>query len=117
MQMKYLLDTHTWVWWHMNSGKLSQKVKDIIMDVDGYDEILLSAISPWEFCKLLEKKGWESRVHQRIGWKGLLICQNLSWSSLPPLLPIGQHPCPSLFTMIRLIRLLLQQDVSKMRQS
>ncbi len=56
MQMKYLLDTHTWVWWHMNPGKLSQKVKDIIMDVDGYDEILLSAISPWEFCKLLEKK-------------------------------------------------------------
>ncbi|MCK5319473.1 MAG: PIN domain-containing protein, partial [Anaerolineales bacterium] len=54
--MKYLLDTHTWVWWHMNPDKLSQKVKDIILDLDGYDELLLSAISPWEFCKLLEKK-------------------------------------------------------------
>jgi PIN domain nuclease of toxin-antitoxin system len=54
--MKYLLDTHTWVWWHMNPRKLSQKVKRLVGDVNGYEEILLSAISPWEFSKLLEKK-------------------------------------------------------------
>jgi len=54
--MKYLLDTHTWIWWHMNPDKLSQKVKMLIEDSDGYDELLLSAISPWEFSKLLEKK-------------------------------------------------------------
>jgi len=54
--MKYLLDTHTWVWWHMNPRKLSQKVKRIVGNMDGYEEMLLSAISPWEFSKLLEKK-------------------------------------------------------------
>ena len=54
--MKYILDTHAWIWWHMNPQKLSQKVKKIIEDTDSYDEILLSAISPWEFSKLLEKK-------------------------------------------------------------
>lgn len=54
--MKYMLDTHTWIWWHMNPQKLSQKVKGIIGDTSRYSEILLSAISPWEFCKLLEKK-------------------------------------------------------------
>ena len=54
--MKYMLDTHTWIWWHMNPQKLSQKVKRIIGNTNEYDEILLSAISPWEFCKLLEKK-------------------------------------------------------------
>jgi PIN domain nuclease of toxin-antitoxin system len=54
--MKYLLDTHTWVWWNMNPEKLSEKVKMLIQDTDGYDELLLSAISPWEFSKLLEKK-------------------------------------------------------------
>jgi PIN domain nuclease of toxin-antitoxin system len=54
--MKYLLDTHTWIWWHMNPGKLSQRVKMIIQDTAGYDELLLSAISPWEFSKLLEKR-------------------------------------------------------------
>ena len=56
MQMKYMLDTHTWIWWHMNPQKLSQKVKRIVGNTDRYDEILLSVISPWEFSKLLEKK-------------------------------------------------------------
>lgn len=54
--MKYILDTHTWIWWHMNPQKLSLKVKRIIGNTNKYDEILLSAISPWEFCKLIEKK-------------------------------------------------------------
>ena len=35
----------------MNPQKLSQKVKELISN----DEILLSAISPWKFSKLLEK--------------------------------------------------------------
>jgi len=54
--MKYLLDTHTWIWWHMNPQKLSPKVKKLIGNSDRYDEVLLSAISPLEFSKLLEKK-------------------------------------------------------------
>jgi PIN domain nuclease of toxin-antitoxin system len=53
--MKFLLDTHTWIWWNMNPPRLSQKVKEIMGNTDMYDEMLLSAISPWEFCKLLEK--------------------------------------------------------------
>jgi len=53
--MKYLLDTHTWVWWYMRPQKLSRKVTNLIGDTNRYDELLLSAISPWEFCKLLEK--------------------------------------------------------------
>ena len=54
--MRYLLDTHTWVWWNMNPQKLSPRVVEIISNPELYDEILLSAISPWEFSKLLEKK-------------------------------------------------------------
>ncbi|MBA3019253.1 MAG: type II toxin-antitoxin system VapC family toxin [Proteobacteria bacterium] len=53
--MKYLLDTHTWIWWHMRPEKLSRKVKALIADSTKYEELLLSAISPWEFSKLLEK--------------------------------------------------------------
>ena len=53
--MKYLLDTHTWIWWYMNPQKLSRRVMNLIGDTTRYDELLLSAISPWEFCKLLEK--------------------------------------------------------------
>ena len=54
--MKYLLDTHTWIWWNMNPANLSDKVRQVITDNEKYSELLLSAISPWEFCKLLEKK-------------------------------------------------------------
>lgn len=55
VQMKYILDTHTWIWWNMAPHKLTTKIKSIIINIDKYKEILLSAISPWEFSKLLEK--------------------------------------------------------------
>jgi len=53
--MKYLLDTHTWIWWHMRPENLSEKVSSLIGNSSNYNELLLSAISPWEFSKLLEK--------------------------------------------------------------
>jgi PIN domain nuclease of toxin-antitoxin system len=40
----------------MNPHKLSKRVKGLISNAAKYDEMLLSAISPWEFSKLLEKK-------------------------------------------------------------
>ena len=55
MQMKYILDTHTWIWWNMNPEKLSEEVRSLISEPKRYEELLLSAISPWEFSKLLEK--------------------------------------------------------------
>jgi len=54
--MKYLLDTHAWVWWNMEPKKLSRKARAAIENTERYSELLLSAISTWEFCKLLEKK-------------------------------------------------------------
>jgi len=39
----------------MRPKNLSPKVTKLIENTDGYDELLLSAISPWEFSKLLEK--------------------------------------------------------------
>lgn len=53
--MKYLLDTHAWIWWHMNPDRLSRRALSLIANADAYAELLLSAISPWEFCKLIEK--------------------------------------------------------------
>ena len=40
----------------MDPGKLSRKVKSLIAAPKRYEELLLSAISVWEFCELLEKK-------------------------------------------------------------
>lgn len=53
--MRYLLDTHVWIWWNMNPQKLSGRVRTLISSPVQYDELLISAISLWEFAKLLEK--------------------------------------------------------------
>ena len=53
--MKYVLDTHTWIWWQMHPKKLSPKVRTLLATPKRYEELLLSAISPWEFSKLIEK--------------------------------------------------------------
>ena len=39
----------------MRPDRLSRTVHQLISDETAYEEILLSAISPWEFCKLIEK--------------------------------------------------------------
>lgn len=52
--MKYLLDTHTWIWWNSAPEKLSARARTAIEDVRKYEELLLSSISPWEFSKLVE---------------------------------------------------------------
>ena len=71
--MKYLLDTHTWIWWNMNPGRLSRKARSAIDNSEGYSEILLSAISPWEFCKLLEKQRLGISCHAE-EWMGKALC-------------------------------------------
>jgi len=54
--VKYLLDTHAWIWWNMRPEKLSRRVRSLISHPSKYSELLLSAISPWEFSKLIEKE-------------------------------------------------------------
>jgi PIN domain nuclease of toxin-antitoxin system len=53
--VKYVLDTHVWIWWHVHPAKLSDRVRALLRHPEQYEELLLSAISPWEFAKLLEK--------------------------------------------------------------
>ncbi len=35
--MKYLLDTHTWIWWHMHPERLTTKVRQLIATPESYD--------------------------------------------------------------------------------
>jgi len=65
--MKYLLDTHIWIWYHMNPEKLSGRIKALISDPESYEILILSAISIWEFSKLIEKK------------KLIISCDPLQW--------------------------------------
>jgi len=44
--MRYLIDTHAFLWFSSGSIELSQKAKEIILDKD--NEILISIASLWE---------------------------------------------------------------------
>ena len=52
--VKYLLDTHIWIWSVSNPGNLSNKVRNILENES--NELFISSISIWEFLVLLEKK-------------------------------------------------------------
>lgn len=52
--MKYLLDTHIWIWSVSKPEKLSKKVRDILQNPA--NELFVSSISIWEFLILLEKQ-------------------------------------------------------------
>lgn len=53
--MKYLLDTHTWIWMSAFPDRLSPTCVNLFKNLGEPDELLLSAISLWEVCKLVEK--------------------------------------------------------------
>ncbi len=53
--MKYLLDTHAWIWWAMRPEAIPKKVLSLLDNPPAGSTLLLSAISVWEFSKLLEK--------------------------------------------------------------
>jgi len=52
--LKYLLDTHIWIWGVSNPAKLSREVKDVLDNSS--NEFFISSISIWEFLILVEKE-------------------------------------------------------------
>jgi PIN domain nuclease of toxin-antitoxin system len=52
--MKYLLDTHVFLWWNLGDSQLSDNATAIISD--GNNEIFLSAVSAWEIAIKIAKK-------------------------------------------------------------
>lgn len=53
--MKYVLDTHVWIWMHSFPEQLSPDVAATLTTLKPKDTLILSAISLWELCKLVEK--------------------------------------------------------------
>lgn len=100
--MKYLLDTHAWVWWNLHPERLSSPVRQLIADPKSYDELLLSAISPWEFCKLLEKNRltlslrgdiWMKKAFEALCVRVVPLTPEISWHSTT--LPSPFHDDPA----------------------
>lgn len=94
--MKYLLDTHVWVWWNMRPENLSRKVKGLIAASQKYEEILLSAISVWEFCKLLEKGRVGISCDPRDWLETALAMPKLRLVSLSPVIAYRSTVLPQL---------------------
>jgi PIN domain nuclease of toxin-antitoxin system len=46
--VRLLLDTHIWLWWVLEPGKISQKAHDVIADKQ--NQILFSAAGVWEIA-------------------------------------------------------------------
>lgn len=81
--MKYLLDTHAWIWWNARPEALSARVLKLVRDGQ-YDELLLSSISVWEFSKLLEKKRFTLAMDGRDWIKTALDTPSLRLVELSP---------------------------------
>ncbi|WP_288430088.1 type II toxin-antitoxin system VapC family toxin [uncultured Agrobacterium sp.] len=56
--MKYLLDTHTLLWWLDGDKQLSATARDIISDTE--NAIYVSAVSAWEIATKFAKGRLES---------------------------------------------------------
>jgi PIN domain nuclease of toxin-antitoxin system len=52
--VKILLDTHVWIWSHLDPGRIGKRLTQSILDPA--NELWLSPISLWEFLVLVGKK-------------------------------------------------------------
>ena len=53
--MRFLLDTHVWIWINSFPENLSPSVVEKLENLSPNDALLLSSISLWEVCKLVER--------------------------------------------------------------
>ncbi|MDR1730544.1 MAG: type II toxin-antitoxin system VapC family toxin [Synergistaceae bacterium] len=93
--MKYLLDTHTVLWFFEDSKQLSEKAAGVIEDSDPDNGIVISVASLWEFTikrslGKLHFDGGVTNLYAMIetnGWTVLPIAQSHleSLSDLPPI--------------------------------
>jgi PIN domain nuclease of toxin-antitoxin system len=83
-EIVYLLDTHTWIWWHTAPEKLSPKVRSLLTDSRKYKSLLLSAISIWEFSKLIAKGRLTISIDGLAWIQQALDMERLSVVSLSP---------------------------------
>jgi PIN domain nuclease of toxin-antitoxin system len=74
--MKLLLDTHTFLWWNMDSPQLSLRAKEMI--ASSKTEVYLSAASTWEIAikcqkgKLILPESPDKYVISRLSYYGFV---------------------------------------------
>ena len=72
--MRFLLDTHAFLWWVLNDRRLSQAAGQALADAD--NDVLISAASAWEIAtkhrigKLPESEGLVENMAEKIALEG-----------------------------------------------
>ncbi len=93
--MKFLLDTHIFLWSILEPGKLSKQVTDVLENAS--NEFWLSPITTWEIMILAEKNRitldgsnsseWIKKVYSRIPFKEAPLNHEIALQSRLPDLP------------------------------
>ena len=92
--MKFLLDTHVWIWYCEGSQRIPKKTSQILRDISN-SPICLAAISPWEVTKKaslgklafsIRTRDWIRRGTESSGIEIIPLLPEISYESnyLPP---------------------------------
>jgi PIN domain nuclease of toxin-antitoxin system len=92
--VKYLIDTHIFIWWACEPERISDKTASLIKSRD--NNLYFSTASSWEvqikasLGKITFKEGWRTLLNREIEKNGFLILpvtleHTLALEKLPPL--------------------------------
>jgi len=81
----------------MRPDRLSLTVRELISETHNYDEMLLSAISPWEFCKLLARGKLTISGAPQVWLRGALQMPKLRLVPLSPEIALRSTTLPPPF--------------------
>ena len=98
--MKFLLDTHVWIWYCEGSKRIPKKTSQILRDISN-SPIGLAAISPWEVAKkaslgklafAIQTRDWIRRGTESLGIEIIPLLPEICYESnyLPP--PFHRDP-------------------------
>jgi PIN domain nuclease of toxin-antitoxin system len=92
--IKYLMDTHVWIWWNARPDSLSKCAREAISSTPLNNELLLAGISLWEFGKMISQERLvlsrtpESWIAESLNLPGLRIVH------LNPSIALGANASP-----------------------
>jgi len=95
--MTYLMDTPVWIWWHTAPEKLSDTVREVLLELASDDALLLSAISIWEVAKLVEKGRFRLSMGIDVWITQALDMPRLQLTPLSPAISIESTRLPQPF--------------------
>jgi PIN domain nuclease of toxin-antitoxin system len=89
-----VLDTHAWIWWAAEPGKLSAKARAAI---EASDTLGVCAVSCWEVAMLVAKGRLELDREVLVWLRQALALERLELCALTPQIAVGASRLPETF--------------------